>query len=327
MDTRQIEYILKIAEERSVTRAAEQLFITQSALSQQVQKLEKELDTSLFVRTKADWTPTPEGEIYLENARKILRIKHDTYTMIADRVNARKSYLSIGITPGRGPSMFTHIYPVFHKKFPEVILEPRELSVKKQQYEIRKGTLDLGVITLLESQKTKDHYMDLLDEELFLAVPKELAASLPPVTEAGSEADTISIPPEIDLTLFTDHPFILMYKESTQRLITDEIFRNAGFTPKILFETSSNQTILSMIQAGLCVGIVPWYYIKNCGQELCYYSLPDHPRWKICATYRKDAYLSNAAREFIRMVKNYYQLQNASEHTVRHNIHNDSGQQ
>ena len=99
MDTRQIEYILKISEERSVTRAAEQLFITQSALSQQVQKLEKELGTSLFFRTKADWTPTPEGEIYLENARKILRIKQDTYSMIADRVNSRKSYLSIGITP------------------------------------------------------------------------------------------------------------------------------------------------------------------------------------------------------------------------------------
>ena len=316
MDTRQIEYILKIAEERSVTRAAEQLFITQSALSQQVQKLEKELDTSLFFRTKADWTPTPEGEIYLENARKILRIKQDTYAMIADRVNSRKSYLSIGITPGRGPAMFTHIYPIFHKKFPKVILEPRELSVKKQQQEIRKGTLDLGFITLLESQKTKDHYIDLLDEELFLVVPEKLALSLMPETETDSVSTHMGVPREINPTLLKEYPFILMYKESTQRLITDEIFRNAGFTPKILFETSSNQTILSMIQAELCVGIVPWYYIKNCRQKLFYFSLPGHPSWKICASCQKDAYLSKAAREYIRLVKSYYDLQNTSQNTV-----------
>ena len=59
MDTKQIEYIIKIADEGSITRAAEKLFITQSALSQQLQKLEKELGAPLFVRNKSDWTLTP----------------------------------------------------------------------------------------------------------------------------------------------------------------------------------------------------------------------------------------------------------------------------
>ncbi|MGO4996776.1 LysR family transcriptional regulator [Oribacterium sp. Sow4_G1_1] len=54
MDTKQIEYIIKIADEGSITRAAEKLFITQSALSQQLQKLEKELGAPLFVRNKSD---------------------------------------------------------------------------------------------------------------------------------------------------------------------------------------------------------------------------------------------------------------------------------
>ena len=75
MDTKQIEYIVMIADQKSITRAAEKLFITQSALSQQLQKLEEELDVSLFIRNKSDWIPTPEGEVYLENAREILRIK------------------------------------------------------------------------------------------------------------------------------------------------------------------------------------------------------------------------------------------------------------
>ena len=74
MDTKQIEYIIKIADEGSITRAAEKLFITQSALSQQLQKLEKELGAPLFVRNKSDWTLTPEGKVYVENAREMLRI-------------------------------------------------------------------------------------------------------------------------------------------------------------------------------------------------------------------------------------------------------------
>ena len=54
MDTRQMEYIIQISEERSITKAAEKLFITQSALNQQLQKLEKELGLPLFVRTRSD---------------------------------------------------------------------------------------------------------------------------------------------------------------------------------------------------------------------------------------------------------------------------------
>ena len=69
MDTRQMEYIIQISEERSITKAAEKLFITQSALNQQLQKLEKELRLPLFVRTRSDWHLTPAGEIYIRQDR------------------------------------------------------------------------------------------------------------------------------------------------------------------------------------------------------------------------------------------------------------------
>ena len=65
MDLKQIEYIVKIAETGSITRAAEQLFITQSALNQQLLKLEQQLGIKLFVRHKHDMTPTSAGRVYL----------------------------------------------------------------------------------------------------------------------------------------------------------------------------------------------------------------------------------------------------------------------
>ena len=81
MDLKQIEYILKIAEEQNITHAAEKLFITQSALNQQLLKLEKELGTPLFYRSRTDWHPTPAGEIYLNAAKDILLIQSDSRSL------------------------------------------------------------------------------------------------------------------------------------------------------------------------------------------------------------------------------------------------------
>ena len=69
MDTKQIEYILKIAEENNITKAAGKLFITQSALNQQLIKLEKELGTPLFHRSRTNWHLTEAGERLLRLAK------------------------------------------------------------------------------------------------------------------------------------------------------------------------------------------------------------------------------------------------------------------
>ena len=69
MDTKQIEYILKIAEEGNITHAAEKLFLTQPALNQQLLRLEKELGTRLFVRSRTDWRPTEAWSIWKTQGR------------------------------------------------------------------------------------------------------------------------------------------------------------------------------------------------------------------------------------------------------------------
>ena len=84
MDTRQIEYILKIAEENNITHAAAKLFITQSALNQQLIKLEKELGAPLFHRSRTNWHLTEAGEVYVKNAKEMLRLKRETYQTITD---------------------------------------------------------------------------------------------------------------------------------------------------------------------------------------------------------------------------------------------------
>ena len=101
MDTHLIEHIIKIAEEKSITKAAEKLYLTQSALNQQLLKLERELGIPLFRRAKTEMIPTRAGEIYLKGAREILRTKSRTYAEISDLTGSYKGTLSIGMTPVR----------------------------------------------------------------------------------------------------------------------------------------------------------------------------------------------------------------------------------
>ena len=302
MDLKQIEYIVKIDDEHSITRAAEKLFVTQSALNQQLLRLEKELGAPLFHRSKVDMRPTEIGQVYLDNAREILRIKQRTYNLINDMTDAKKGRLSIGFTPGRGSEMFTHVYPSFHQAYPNVIVEPHELSVHRQQQMISQGNLDIGFQTLSERQRTDSEYIKLGEEEIFLLVP-----SIHPAAEQLAATQTASAPfPIANLTLFQYEPFVLMYKESTIRAITDEIFRKSGFTPNVLFETASNNTVLSMIEANLCCGVVPEYYVRRLPKGISCFAFPTHPSWDIAANYRKNGYLSEAAKDFIELVRNFW---------------------
>ena len=299
MDVKQIEYIVKIADERSITHAAEKLYLTQSALNQQLLRLEKELGSPLFYRTKADWRPTPVGEVYLEAAREILRIKKRAYNLIGDMTDTKKGRLAVGFTPGRGGEMFTHVYPAFHQHFPDTVVEPHELSVHRQQAMISQGDLDIGFQTLALRQRTKDEYITLGREELVLAIP----SGHPLGAQAAPAGEPLSV---LDLAQLKFEPFVLMYKESTNRPIVDEIFRGSGFAPNVLFETSSNQTIISMIQARLCCGIVPWHYVKKHPDGVSCFALPAHPSWDIVASYQKNSYLSSPARHFIRLAKEFW---------------------
>ncbi|RGY96674.1 LysR family transcriptional regulator [Clostridium sp. AM58-1XD] len=294
MDLKQVEYIVAIANEQNITRAAQKLFVTQSALTQQLLKLERELQTQLFYRSRNNWHLTPAGEIYIKNARELLRIKQDTYRMIADITQTQHGSMSIGFTPGRGVVMFANVYPAFHKRFPDITVNPIENLVKKQQQMISDGDLDIGFISLRDEQKIPgNRYIKLCSEEFFLVVP--VSSSLP---------EKLNEP--VDIRLFSEEPFVLISKDSTMRPIVDGLFKKAGFTPNVLFETSHNPTILTMVQHGLCCGIVSHYYLRSPIPNICAYRIYNMPDWGNYACYRANAYLSEPAKAFIQLAKDYW---------------------
>lgn len=300
MDLKEMEYIVKIAEEGNVTHAAEKLFLTPSALNQQLLRLENELGTRLFQRIRGGWVPTEAGRVYLEGAREILRVHKETYRHLEDVIRLHNSRLTVSFPPERGSDMFIHVYPRFHERYPEVTVHVIEASVRRQQALIARGTADLAFVTLRPGQKTGDTYLPIRQEELVLVLPAghPLCDQARPVP--GSKY------PELPLEACREEVFALMNRESTIHEHLEALFRQAGFSPSVLFETTRAATILEMVAAGLCCSIVPDSEALQHRPGVAFFCLDSHPRWDLMACHKKGAYLNGPERYFLNLAERYW---------------------
>lgn len=176
MDVKQMTYILTIAQEGGISKAAAKLFITQSALDQQLLKLEHELGTRLFFRSRSSFALTEAGRVYVDYARRMLELKNEAYRIIHDIADRRRGTLSLAFAPERGMEMFMAVYPRFYQSYPEVTVTPREISVRRQLEMLAGDELDLGFISRPEGEVPGLTCVPLLREEFLLITPPQPSA-------------------------------------------------------------------------------------------------------------------------------------------------------
>ncbi len=293
MDFVQLENAIKISESESINQASMNLYLTQSALNQQLLRLEREFGVKLFQRSKAGISATDAGVVFLEYAKKILDLKQELSDVMRDYSEYKTGCLKIGLPTVRGFELFTNVFPAFHQKYPLIKLEPLELSVSRQKMLLSRGDIDLAFMTLTEQDASDDVFIPIKNEEIFLVVPRS-----DPITK-------LCAGPDIDLSLIRDRKFVLIYKDSTLRHFTDRFFAEAGFIPDILLETSNHQTIANLVSNGYACSIVPKMYISDPSQ-VKFYHLPGHPSWMLCGAYKRGAYLSQPKKDLLHMVTEYW---------------------
>lgn len=298
MDTKLCEYIIAIADLGSISKAAEKLYITQSALNQQLLKLEKELGAPLFIRTRNHWSITPVGDIYINSARKVMRVKEEAYAQIEDMAQQWNGTVTIGLTSERGMQMFASIYSEMHSRYPNAIFQPVEVNVFEQNRMLDDGQLDVAFQTIQKRQYQTFNYQTIRTEPFVLCVPKSH-----PLAYEGT------LPPEkfptISLSQFKDDVFTLVRKSSTMRPIIDRIFQQAGFHPRLLFDSVGMRTMQKLSACGECCSIIPMFYAVP-SEDVSYFLLGDSAQWDLVAASRKDHYLNKAARDFIDAASVYW---------------------
>ncbi len=172
MELRHVRYFATLAEELHFGRAAERLRIAQPTLSQQVRRLEDELEVQLLVRTKRRVQLTDAGRTFLGQARELLNGAERAVraTRLASRGHAGE--LAIGATEASQISILPRILPVFRQRFPGVRLTVESLNTTTQLHALREGRIHVGFLRLPCEESDPLELVPILREPLVLVLPR-----------------------------------------------------------------------------------------------------------------------------------------------------------
>lgn len=244
MDLRQLKYFVAVAEERSFSRAAQRLHVSQPPLSTQLKALEDELGVRLLDRTNRGVTLTAAGQVYFDETRAVLARLERGKEKARNAGRGDAGSLSIGFVSIADYGILPPALKEFRRLFPAVEVQLHELTTDAQVREIRAARLDLG-IGLGPVDAPDLRFQPLIHEQLMLAAP------------TGHRL--IKGAKLVDLKTLSKESFIIPPREIAPGLF-DLIIgqcRAAGFAPRITQQARQMQTVISLVACGMGFAIVP----------------------------------------------------------------------
>lgn len=242
MELRQLRYFTVLAEELNFTRAAARLHISQPPLSAQIAQLEDELGVTLFLRDSRKVQLTDAGAAFLRDVRRIQeRLKEATQRVRTVHAGLA-GRLEIGLSGSHFLGPLPGIIGSLAERHPDIDVVLNEMAPNDQIEALRESRIDLS----LSRQPVED---DLLCSRLLW--PDPLVAALPP-------AHALARRKQIALESLAAERFVMLRRETS--LFAEQLLQAcaaAGFTPRVAQTVSEVPAQLSLIAAGLGVGLVP----------------------------------------------------------------------
>lgn len=244
MELRHLRYFVTVAEQGSVSRAAQKLFIAQPPLSAQIRQLEEEVGASLFVRLPRGVRLTQAGESFLEDARAILARAQQATVRARERQAGQRATLRLGLVPSTTHSVLPGLLKRLRDADMAVSMEVREMITSHQLQALRNDEIDLGLARPSEGSMPAE-MIAVIDDPYCLALPvgNPLAKSRKPLA----------------LRLAAHEHFVSFsrYQDADYFDRTAALCMEAGFTPDIRHEAGQFVNVLALVACGLGVAIVP----------------------------------------------------------------------
>ena len=280
MELRRLEYFVAVARHGQFTRAADELWITQSALSQQVRRLEAELGVGLLRRTPRGVELTPAGEELLPRAEAILAEVSHARAALDRHAGAARGCVRVAATSMDTPGLPAAL-AAFHRTHPGLQIALRHAPATETAALVASGAADVGVASLHGPAPPGVEASPLAEHPLVaLMAPDEPAGGGDPATPAA-----------IEIGELRGRPFILAEPGTALRETVMAACQAAGFSPVPLFEVSDPATVRFLAHAGLGVSVVPASWLGQPGPEVAAAALAEPaPRHRV-------ALLAPAGRE------------------------------
>lgn len=247
MNIKDFSYIVAVVDCGSYSRAAEALFLSQPSLSAYIRNLERQLGFSFFENDKR--TMTPEGELYVSYARKVIALDQELMQDLAQMQRMKENRMRLGITPGRSEQYLDALYDRFQKPDCNYSLD---MSVDTSQHLIEKVlTNEMDVILINQPQETGGLIsQSIFADKMILAMHKSNPAAKSAYCVAGDKYRHLPID-----ALKTCH-FIIFPKGRSVRTAFDRLCAENMLTPSIVQESPSVRSACKLVSRNHGVAFV-----------------------------------------------------------------------
>lgn len=282
MDIRQLKYFLAIAEEESITRAAERLHMAQPPLSQQLKLLEEELGVKLIDRSTRKFQLTETGEALKHRAEQMISLMETTVKELKDMGEGLQGTLSIGTVPSSGAALLPGRIRELHEKYPGINFQILDGDTNKVLELLNSGVIDIGIIRTPFNTEIYE----------FICLPREpmIAASV----EEYWNGNYFEIKGLMEKNLIVDTRFEGIINEACHR---------EGFAPRIICRSDDVRSLLLWATTGIGISIVPKAAMNLVpGSSLKFKEIHETSlETQTAVIWVKGRYLSTVARRFLDM--------------------------
>lgn len=278
---------IKAIETGSFTKAAEQLGYTQSAVSQMIHTLEKELSSTLIIRSRTGITLTPDGEELLPFIRKIYNSHRELIERRKEMEGLESGLIRIGTFSSVSSQWLPRLMKDFKEKYPAVHFELHQGDYTDIANWIKEGSVDFGFV----------NPYGITNLTIIRLQADDMLAVLP-VDHPLASLD------RIPLHSLTEDPFILLEEGEVSEALTT--FEQHRFEPNIHYHVHDDYTIMSMIEQGLGISILPGLVLQRCPYRISTKPLIPSVVRTISLAYKDKRVLPIACRHFIDFVLERY---------------------
>jgi LysR family hydrogen peroxide-inducible transcriptional activator len=298
VELRQMAYVIAVARHGHVTRAAEELLVAQSALSRQIQQVEREVGVLLFDRAHRRLHLTAAGQAFVARAERLLADVQGLLDEMQEFGGLRRGRVAIGALPSVAEAHLPALVAAFHDRYPGL-----ELSLREENTLTLLSLLETGQIDLALAHQLAD-----------LDLPGGLPSGLNSEALFSEDLVLITAPDHrlaalgrVPLLALQSEPLVVFKPGSGVRHTLLRVCAAAGFTPRIAFESGAVSAMRAFVAAGIGIAVVPRSAAEVAGPPVRLLELASPPLSRnVALVWHEAHYRSAAARAFAQMARLHF---------------------
>ncbi len=294
MEIIHLVYFVEVAQTASFTKAAENLYVSQSTISKLIKNLENELGVSLFERTPKGVILTEAGELLITKAKDALTIIDNIRDEMADFAGIPSGVIKIGIPP-MVSTLFPRIIAAFSLRYPKIKIDLIELGSRRIERGLTESTIDIGVIVLPSLKNTELEYIPLLKDPLRLVCHVEHQLAREQI---------------VDFKDLKQESIVLYGEGFTLRDHILEKCEENGFIPKVVCETMQWDFMVEIVASHLAVAFVPSEICKKLDRTKvkCLPLATEIKPWHLALAWKGNGYLSRMTRLWMKFTLDHFDV-------------------